>query len=323
MSAATTRHFAHPHRPRSRTAITPPSHDGGYEGRQDGVGAPSPFGDAPAPRPAYPRPVLDDTHATRFAGIARLFGRDGLDRLRAARVLIVGLGGVGSWAVEALARSGLGALVLLDLDEVCLSNVNRQLPALDGTVGRFKAEVLAERVRAIHPGCDVVARTEFFTEGNADAILSEPWSGVIDAIDAVTNKCRLIAGARVRGIPLIACGGAGGRRDATRFRIADLADVTHDRLLTEVRRRLRREHGLPSAGRPMGVPCVFSSEPLVVPRRDGTVCAATETLPDDPPGGEVRRLNCDWGYGSASFVTGAAGLAAAGWLVGRIAESTG
>ena len=282
----------------------------------------------------YPRVVLDDTYAVRFAGLARLYGTTGLDRLRAARVLVVGLGGVGSWVVEALARSGIGALTLVDLDEVCLSNVNRQLPALDGNVGRFKAEVLADRVRAIHPGCEVQARTEFFTEDNAEAMLAEPWSAVVDAIDAVANKCRLIAGARARNLPVVASGGAGGRRDGTQFRIADLADVTHDRLLAEVRRRLRKEHDFPPAGKRMGIPCVFSTEPLIVPRRDGTVCraeerAATEAGGEGPPSaegagsegsGEVRRLNCDWGYGSASFVTGAAGLAAAGWVVGHIAN---
>lgn len=267
--------------------------------------------------------MLDDSYATRFAGIARLFGQTGLDRLRLARVLVVGLGGVGSWVVEALARSGVGALTLVDLDEVCLSNVNRQLPALDGNVGRFKAEVLAERVRAIHPGCDVHARTEFFTEGNADTILAERWSAVVDAIDAMSNKCRLIAGAVARGHPLVACGGAGGRRDPTRFRLGDLADATHDRLFVEVRKRLRKEYGFPPAGRKMGVACVYSTERVVIPRRDGTVWGASESgaeIRGADGAEEIRKLNCDWGYGSASFVTGAAGLAAAGWVVGSIAD---
>lgn len=255
----------------------------------------------------------------RFAGIARLVGAPGLSRLRSAHVTVIGLGGVGSWAVEALARSGVGALTLVDLDEVCLGNVNRQLPALDGQVGRFKAEVLAERVQAIHPGCQVQPIVEFFTEATANRLLEPRPDAVVDAIDAVSNKCRLIAACRSRNIPVIVCGGAGGRLDPTRLRFADLAQVTHDRLLGEVRRRLRRRDGFPPAGHPMRVPCVFSDEIAVVPRPDGTLCPP-------PTGGEAgadteapRRLNCDWGYGSATFVTGAFGFAAASWVVRQLA----
>lgn len=269
--------------------------------------------------------VADDFQ-TRFSGLARLYGQAGLDRLRVAHVAVVGLGGVGSWAVEALARSGVGSLTLIDLDEVCLTNVNRQLPALDGTVGRFKAEVLADRVRAIHPGCAVRACVEFFTEASAERLLGVRFDAVIDAIDAVGNKCRLIAGCRERRIPVVVCGAAGGRRDPTRLRRADLAEATHDRLLAEVRKRLRREHGFAAAGERFGVPCVYSDESPVLPRPDGSVCAVGEG--GNGPGSEagsdgeaepVRRLGCEWGYGSATFVTGALGFAAAGWAVGRIA----
>lgn len=267
-----------------------------------------------------PAPPVASDFDVRFAGLARLVGTAGLNRLRLARVAVIGLGGVGSWAVEALARSGLGHLTLVDLDEVCLGNVNRQLPALDGTIGRFKAEVLAERVRAIHPECAVTPAVEFFTEATAERLLAPGFDAVIDAIDAVANKCRLIAACRDRGLPLVVCGGAGGRLDPTRIRITDLAQVTHDRLLNEVRRRLRREHDFPPAGKRMKVACVFSDEPGVVPRRDGTVCAATEATA--VPGEEgPRRLNCDWGYGSATFVTGAFGFAAASWVVRRLTAS--
>lgn len=298
----------------------------------DGTPRTSPVsGDPPAPYDSFlapfgwltrtPRPgsiaAVSDDFEIRFGGMARLVGSAGLARLRQARIMVVGLGGVGSWAVEALARSGVGHLTLVDLDEVCLSNVNRQLPALDGNIGRFKAEVLAERVRAIHPRCDVEAKVEFFTESTAERLLAGSWDGVVDAIDAVANKCRLIAACRSRDIAIVACGGAGGRADPTRVRHADLAEVTHDRLLAEVRKRLRREHAFPEAGKPMEVPCVFSTEPMVVPRQDGTVCpaASVEARLEGP---EVRRLNCDWGYGSATFVTGTFGFAAAAWLVRRL-----
>jgi tRNA threonylcarbamoyladenosine dehydratase len=264
------------------------------------------------------------THDNRFTGIARLYGETGLARLRQARVCVVGIGGVGSWAVEALARSGIGALTLVDLDDVCVTNINRQIHALDATIGRAKVNVMAERVRAIAPECQVTPVVEFFTERNGNRLLDEwlgrtpveagaaarlPW--VIDAIDSVSDKTLLIAWCRQRGLPLIVCGAAGGRREATVVHLADLADAAHDRLLTAVRRRLRKEHGFPAAGRRMNVPCVSSPEAPIQPPGD---CNVDQRAAEEMP----RRLNCDWGYGSATFVTGTVGFAAAGWVVNRI-----
>lgn len=248
----------------------------------------------------------------RFGGIARLVGAEGLARLRAAHVCIVGIGGVGSWTVEALARSGIGALTLVDLDEVCVTNINRQLHALDGSVGRAKVEVMAERVRLINPECRVAPVAEFFTEANAARLLAPGFDYVVDAIDAVTNKCRLLALCRERKLPVISCGAAGGRLDATAVRVADLSDVTHDRLLAEVRKRLRKEHGFPQLGKKLGVPCVFSPENPVDPETSS--CGAEGQGNDPPP-----RLSCEWGYGSATFVTGTFGFAAAGWVVRKLA----
>jgi tRNA A37 threonylcarbamoyladenosine dehydratase len=256
----------------------------------------------------------------RFGGMARLYGRTGLERLQAAHVLVVGVGGVGSWTVEALARSGVGTITMVDLDEVCVSNVNRQLPALDGTIGRAKVEVLAERIRAINPACRIFPRQEFFTEDSAERLLGPidpPVDFVVDAIDAVANKCRLIALCRARQLPVIVCGGAGGRRDPTQIRRADLALATHDRLLSEVRKRLRQEHGFPPAGKKFGVDCICSAEIPVFPQKDGSVCPAAEA-PAEP--GESRRLNCDWGFGSATHVTGTFGFAAAAAVINALAE---
>lgn len=249
--------------------------------------------------------------AQRFGGIARLCGEAGLARLRAAHVCIVGIGGVGSWTVEALARSGVGALTLIDLDEVCVTNINRQIHALDGTIGRSKVEVMAERARLINPDCRVTAVPEFFTEQNAQRLLAPAFACVVDAIDAVANKCRLLALCRERKLPVISCGAAGGRLDGTQARLADLAEVTHDRLLAEVRKRLRKEPGFPATGKPFGIPCVFSPEAPVSP-------APAECAAGGEPG-ETPRLNCDWGYGSAAFVTGTFGFAAAGWVVRKVA----
>ena len=261
---------------------------------------------------------------SRFDGLARLYGQAGLKRLVAAHVMVVGVGGVGSWVVEALARSAVGTLTLVDLDELCISNINRQLPALDSTLGRAKVEVMAERVRAINPDCCVHERLEFFTAENAERLLGDADASlrpdvVVDAIDAVANKCRLIALCHARKIPVVVCGGAGGRRDPTQIRLTDLALATHDRLLSEVRKRLRKEHGFPRNGKKFGLPCVCSAEVPVFPQRDGTVCAAA-AAPSEP--GESRRLNCDWGFGSATQVTGAFGFAAAAVAVNRIVGET-
>lgn len=237
-----------------------------------------------------------------------------MERLRRARVAVIGLGGVGSWAAEALARSGLGRLDLVDLDDVCVSNVNRQLPALDGAIGVPKAQVLAERFRAIHPAGCFNPVIEFFTADNANRILGleaappERPDFVIDAIDSTTHKCLLAALCLRHGIPIIISGAAGGRCDPTRLAVRDLAEATHDRLLREVRHRLRREHDLPRKG-PMGLRCVISTEPPVAP----AVCDAEE--------GTGARLNCDWGYGSATFVTGAMGFAAAAQAVAILARA--
>lgn len=258
----------------------------------------------------------------RFGGIARLYGTAALARLRAAHVLIVGIGGVGSWVAEALARSGVGTLTLVDLDEVCVSNVNRQVPALDGQIGRTKVEVMAERIQAIAPESTVHRRTEFYTESAADRLL--PAAGphpqvVIDAIDAVANKVRLIAHCHRLGIPVLICGGAGGRRDPTQVRISDLSVVTHDRLSSEVRKRLRKEHGFPRGERKFHLECVWSPESPVFPQKDGTVCAAGSA---DKPPGESGLLNCDSGFGSAAFVTGAFGFAAAARTVALITAAS-
>src|ERR1017187_120937 len=150
---------------------------------------------------------------TRFGGIARLYGKSGLDKLRAAHVCVVGIGGVGTWAAEALARSGVGALTLVDLDEVCVTNINRQLHALTETVGRAKVEVMGERIRAINPDCRVTAEPKFFNEQTAEEFLAPKYDFVLDAIDTVTNKVLLLAGCREKNLPVVSCGGAGGRRD--------------------------------------------------------------------------------------------------------------
>jgi tRNA A37 threonylcarbamoyladenosine dehydratase len=239
----------------------------------------------------------------RFGGLARLYGAGGLQRLLQGRVCVVGLGGVGSWAAEALARSALGHITLVDLDDVCLSNVNRQLHALDGAIGRPKVDVMAERIHAIHPACRVRAVAEFFSERTEEEILAAGFDFVLDAIDQVANKCLLIARCRQKEIPILCAGGAGGRRDPAAIQVADLAQTSHDALLQQVRKKLRDDHGFARDPKtPFGVPCVFSTEPAVPPAAGG-----------------AGRVTCDNGYGTASFVTGTIGLVAASCVVSKIA----
>lgn len=260
---------------------------------------------------------VSSDYEQRFGGVGRLFGRSGLERLAAAHVCVVGVGGVGSWAVEALARSGLGALTLIDLDDVCLTNVNRQLPALDGQIGRPKVEVLAERVQAINPGCQVTTHAEFFTKANAGELLATPFSYCIDAIDKVNHKALLLAECHARRLPALAIGGAGGKRDSTGIRLADLGASGSDRLLRQLRRRLREEHGFPGGnGVHFGIPCVFSAEAPVYPWANGEACATPE------PGSSLA-LDCASGFGTAVFATAAFGLAAAGAVVRHLAAPTG
>lgn len=258
----------------------------------------------------------------RFGGIARLFGEPGLARLAAAHVAVIGVGGVGSWTVEALARSGVGRLTLIDLDEVCVTNINRQLPALQSTVGRSKVSVLAERVADIHPGCIVHARETFFTEATAAALLAPepPLTWVVDAIDSLNQKALLVDACHRRGIPVLTIGGAGGRRDGSGVRVSDLGETEGDNLLRQLRRRLRREHGWDRVAQGdktrYGVTAVFSREAPVFPWADG-VC---RTEPE--PGSELK-LDCASGFGTGVFVTGVFGFVAAGEVVRRIAVPEG
>ncbi|MFT3784429.1 MAG: tRNA threonylcarbamoyladenosine dehydratase [Nibricoccus sp.] len=248
-------------------------------------------------------------YTDRFSGVARLIGRAGLERIRAARVAVVGIGGVGSWLAEGLARSGVGSIALIDLDDVCITNVNRQLHALDGQIGRPKVAAMAERMRAINPGCEVQAIAEFLTPASADRLLAVPYGCVVDAIDGTTNKALLINECVKRGLPCVTVGGAGGKMDPTKIRAGDLGESTGDDLLRLVRRKLRRDHGWSRGeGQRYGVRCVYSSEKPIYPWANGT-CST------EPEPGTNLKLDCESGFGTAVFVTGAFGLAAAGEAV--------
>ncbi|WP_293759730.1 tRNA cyclic N6-threonylcarbamoyladenosine(37) synthase TcdA [uncultured Aquitalea sp.] len=238
----------------------------------------------------------------RFGGIARLYGEDALRRFQQAHVCIVGVGGVGSWAVEALARSAIGKLTLIDLDNVAESNTNRQLPALDPLYGMAKVTALAERVRAINPACEVTEIEDFVTQDNLDTMLGQGFDFIIDCIDDLRVKTAMAAWCVKRRQPFVVSGGAGGQMDPTRIQLADLTDVTNDPLLSKLRYNLRRHHQFPrEAGKKLRVPCVFSTEQLVYP--DNKSCNADE-------GRGPQGLSCA-GFGAGMVVTASFGLVAA------------
>lgn len=236
----------------------------------------------------------------RFGGIARLYGDAGAARLRRAHVAVVGIGGVGSWAAEALARSGIGTLTLIDLDMVAESNTNRQIHALGDVYGRAKVDAMADRILAINPSCAVATVEDFVTPENVGHILAGPYSAVVDAIDQVRPKAAMIAHCRRRDIPVITAGAAGGQFDPTQIRTADLSCTVQDPLLAKVRSLLRREYGFPrDTKKKFGVTAVYSTEPLRYPE-GGQSCDITQ-----PHTG----LNCA-GFGSSVCVTSAFGMAA-------------
>jgi tRNA A37 threonylcarbamoyladenosine dehydratase len=243
----------------------------------------------PAPAPAF---GAHDQEERRFGGLRRLYGGEAYARIRAARVAVVGVGGVGSWAAEALARSGVASLTLIDLDHIAESNINRQVQALGANLGQAKVLALRERFADIHPACVVHCVEEFASEDNWPGLLPAEVDVVIDACDQVRAKAAIAAWALQTGHPVVAVGAAGGRLEPQAVQVGDLADVTHDPLLAALRQRLRQRHGGARQG-PMGVRCVYSREPVKA-----------------PPGTAQGGLNCH-GFGSSAMVTATFGMVAA------------
>lgn len=241
----------------------------------------------------------------RFGGVGRLYGPEALARLQSAHVCVVGIGGVGSWVAEALARSGVGHLTLIDLDHIAESNMNRQIHALEPTLGQAKVLAMAERIRGINPELRIATVDDFLTPDNAMALL-QGFDVVIDAIDNVRAKVAMVLACRARRIRLVMAGGAGGKSDPTRIRVDDLSRTEQDPLLAKVRKRLRSEHGFPrNPKRPFGIEAVYSCEPLNNPD-------AACDLPQGPHG-----LACT-GYGSSVMVTASVGMFAAARAVERL-----
>lgn len=250
----------------------------------------------------------------RFSGIGRLFGEKAQKKIRHSHICVMGIGGVGSWTVEALARSGVGKITMVDMDEVCLSNVNRQLHALDGTVGKSKISVMEDRIKRINPDCEVTLIEKFFTKNTAEEILSPSYDYVIDAFDSLPNKEILIDQCLKRNIKICTVGGAAGKSDPTLIRTDDLNFTKRDPFCFLLRKNLKKFHGFSrDKSKPYGVDCVFSIEDVTYPGENGEVCK-TKTR-------EQRlKLDCSTGLGTASFLTGSFGFAAAHQALKRITE---
>ncbi|MCC2973288.1 tRNA cyclic N6-threonylcarbamoyladenosine(37) synthase TcdA [Massilia sp. IC2-476] len=259
--------------------------------------------------------TLDDEvdFARRFGGIARLYGERALERFRAAHVCVIGVGGVGSWIVEALARSAVGELTLIDLDNVAESNINRQLQALTSTIGMPKIEALKERIAQINPFCKVNLVEDFIDPENLESMVAgKGFDYVVDAIDGVKSKAALIAWCSANKLPLIVIGGAGGQTDPTKIEVRDLARTEQEPLLKKVRKILRAQYGFAKGEKnKYHIDAVFSMEPLRYPE-SGDACAV------DP--NSITGLNCA-GFGSSMVVTATFGMVAAGHLLRKLADA--
>lgn len=257
-------------------------------------------------------------YSLRFGGIARLYGAQGAQIIQSASICVIGIGGVGSWVAEALARTGIGKITLIDLDDICTTNVNRQIHALSTTVGQSKVEVMAERLKQINPDCQVNEIEDFVTLGNLKDIFSDSFDYVIDAIDSVNVKSAIIAHCKRNKIPVITIGGAGGQTDPTKIDICDLSLTYQDPLLAKVKNQLRREYNFPKADhkkqskRKFSIDAVFSTEQLVYPDSNGNVCHAKQSNDG------TMRLDCNNGFGAATHVTASFAFFAVGKMLEKL-----
>ncbi|MEE9342604.1 MAG: tRNA cyclic N6-threonylcarbamoyladenosine(37) synthase TcdA [Gammaproteobacteria bacterium] len=260
--------------------------------------------------------MTNRANTKRFGGISRLYGEEAFGIISSLHVCVVGIGGVGSWAVESLARSGVEKITIIDFDTLCETNINRQIHALQSTLDKKKISVIAERVRDINPNCLCTLVDDFLTNKNIRDYLS-PEKGfdyVIDAIDSISYKAALIHQCKRNKIPVITTGGAGGLNDPTQIAIKDLSRTWNDPLASKVRAKLRESHSFSrDIKRYFGVECVFSTQQQVYPKDDGSVS-------QKKPGIHGINLDCNLGYGAASFVTGTFGLVAASRVINKVVK---
>ena len=263
-------------------------------------------------------------YSLRFGGISRLYGNHGANILKNSNFCVIGIGGVGSWVAEALARNGIGKITLIDLDDICTTNINRQIHALSGTVGQSKVDVMAERIKEINPECQVNIIEDFVTVENLSSVITKDFDYVIDAIDSVDIKTRLIAFCRGSKLPIITIGGAGGQVDPSKIEITDLSKTYQDPLLAKVKNQLRREFNFPRADlktagkRKFSIDAVYSTEQLRYPADDkeGEVCLAKPDTTSSDKG--AARLDCHTGFGATTHVTATFAFFAVGRAIDKL-----
>ncbi|WGE51092.1 tRNA cyclic N6-threonylcarbamoyladenosine(37) synthase TcdA [Actinobacillus equuli subsp. haemolyticus] len=250
-----------------------------------------------------------DNYEQRFGGIGRLYTPEGLAKLRQAHICVIGIGGVGSWAVEALARSGIGKITMIDMDDICVTNINRQIHAMTGTVAQLKTEAMKERIERINPECVVKIIDDFITPENIPEYLNRGYDYVIDAIDSVKTKAALIAYCKRNKIRMITTGGAGGQTDPTQIQITDLSKTIQDPLASKVRSLLRKEYNFSqNSKRKFGIDCVFSTQPLIFPKM-GEGCEVSATM------------NCANGFGAVTMVTATFGFFAVSRVIDKLLKA--
>lgn len=256
---------------------------------------------------------MSSQQQARFGGIARLYGLEGVQALADSHICVAGIGGVGTWTAEALARSGVGTITLIDLDDICMTNVNRQIHAMTETVGAPKVEVMRQRIHSINPDCSVNAIEDFVTEETVSEFLTTDMDVVIDATDSIRAKAAMIAHCKRQKTPIITVGGAGGQIDPTQVTRGDLAKTTQDPLAAKLRSELRRRYNFSkNPKRRFGVECIYSTEQLRYPQPDGSVCFAKSAMEDG------TRLDCAGGFGAVVTVTATFGMFAAASAINRI-----
>lgn len=256
--------------------------------------------------------TLSTEYRQRFGGVSRLYGEAALEALSRAHMAVIGLGGVGSWTAEALARSGVGELTLIDMDEVCITNTNRQTPALTSRVGQSKNQVIAERLRDINPEIRLHCIEDFLDSNNLPDYIGPQHHVIVDAMDAAITKSALVAYCSARKIRLVTVGSSGGKADPTRIQVADLARTEGDPLLAKIRTQMVQRHGFArSSSRKFRVDAIFSPEQMVYPKPDGTICMEKQVMQNGV------RLDCTGGFGSSVMVTGTFGFVAATRAVER------
>lgn len=262
--------------------------------------------------------MSSDSYSSRFGGTRRLYGLDVSEKLRNAHICVIGIGGVGSWAAEALARTGVGSVTLIDLDDICVTNTNRQIHALGETIGQSKIEVMAERMRAINPEIQVHEIDDFVTDDNVQEYIDGRFDYVLDAIDSFRVKAAIIAHCKRNKIPVITVGAAGGLVDPLKIRVTDLTKTFQDPLAKKVKDFLRYRYNFSkNSKRRFAVECVFSEEAARYPQPDGSVC---EKKPGVADGMESMKMDCASGFGAATMVTATFGFVAVSRIIEKLSK---